>query len=94
MIGAKTQTSIEEKVLIGRDIHPAGGEYITNIDMIFGVSQPGETLTLAEISERVRAQFGDVSEKSLQNVLNRAVKRGEFEKIRGPANRYRRFSSS
>ncbi|MCP1392598.1 MAG: hypothetical protein J5I35_07550, partial [Methanothrix harundinacea] len=94
--GAKTQTSIEEKLFIGRDTTPPGGEYITNIGMIFGVSQPGEALAFVEISERVRARFGDTSEKSLRNALDRAVRRGEFQKIqvRGPANTYRRSSST
>lgn len=92
--GAKTQTSIEEKVFVGRDTSHTGGEYITNIDMILCVSQAGEDLAFVEISERVRARFGDTSEKSLRNALDRAVRRGEFVKIRGRANTYRRSSST
>ncbi|MCP1393358.1 MAG: hypothetical protein J5I35_11500, partial [Methanothrix harundinacea] len=74
------------KVFVGRDSSHTGGEYITNIDMIFAVTQAGDDFTIAEISERVRARFGDTSEKSLRNALDRAVRRGEFVKIRGRAN--------
>jgi hypothetical protein len=61
--------------------------------MILYVTQPGDDFTIAEISERVNARFGPTPRKSLENVLNRAVKRGEFTKIRGRANVYYRSPS-
>lgn len=89
-------TSIEEKVFVGRDTSHTGEGYMSNVDMILCVSQAGEDLAFVEISERVRARFGDTSEKSLRNALDRAVRRGEFQKIqvRGRANTYRRSSST
>ncbi len=67
---------------------------MSNFDMILAVSPPGEEFTIAEISERVNDRFGPTSRKSLENVINRACKRGEFLKIkfRGQANLYRRYS--
>lgn len=83
------------KLFIGRDISHGGEGYMSAIDQIFAVTQSGEDVTLAEIDERVRARFGHTSQKTLENVLNRACRRGEFIKIkfRGRANIYRRSSS-
>jgi hypothetical protein len=81
------------KLFIGRDTPHNGEGYLSNYDMILCVTQAGDDFTIAELSERVNARFGQTSRKSLENVLNRAVKRGEFIKIRGRANLYRRSSS-
>lgn len=83
------------KLFIGRDTPPTRGEYMSNFDMILCVTRAGDDFTIAEISERVNDRFGPTSRKSLENVLNRSVKRGEFEKIqvRGRANIFRRSSS-
>jgi len=67
---------------------------LTNYDMIIAVTKEGEEVTFSEINRRVQSRFGRVSDKSLKNVLNRAVKRGEFLKTRGRANRFRRSSST
>lgn len=69
------------------------GEYMSSLDMILCVTQPGEALTLEEIDARVNARFGHTSVYSLKNALNRACKRGEFQKQRGRANLYHRSSS-
>lgn len=83
------------KLFIGRDISRGGEGYMSNLQMILAITPPGEDFTIAEITERVNDRFGHTSQKSLENVLNRAVKRGEFIKIkfRGQANLYRRSSS-
>lgn len=62
---------------------------MSNLQMILCVTPPGEDFTIAEISERVNDRFGPTSRKSLENMLNRSVKRGEFTKQspRGAAQR-------
>ncbi len=82
------------KLFIGRNTLPHGEGYLSNLDMILTVTPPGEDFTIAQLSERVNDHFGPTSRKSLENVLQRAVKRGEFiKKIRGRANAYRRSPS-
>ncbi|HNR56908.1 MAG TPA: hypothetical protein PKJ51_00495 [Methanothrix sp.] len=87
-------TSIRAKVFVGRNASSSGEGYLTNYDMIIAVTKEGEEVTFSEINRRVQSRFGRVSDKSLKNVLNRAVKRGEFLKTRGRANRFRRSSST
>lgn len=71
-----------------------GEGYMSNIDMIHAVLEPGEDLTLLEIFDRVSVHFGPTSVCSLKNAIRRAVKRGDVEiTSRGRENRYRLSSS-
>lgn len=61
--------------------------------MIDAIVDDGEEITISEIQERVFAKFGEnVPQKSLQNVLFRARRRGDYMSKKGPgqANLYSR----